>query len=149
VVTLLRSVYLRRELLPFVPASAAWALGFSASQPTAPAGFFEAAAQVIPVLLLVLAIELRIFRFDPLLSREERAGAHPDKIVRSIQRRVYGIALLLALALGEVFALAHLMNGHGSPRPVLAAITAGLASVVVLALVEAPFATRDRRPPPT
>jgi hypothetical protein len=58
---------------------------------------------------------------------------------RWLFRVFYGIFLLAALLVGEIFALAPLMDPHpetaGEPRPVLAAVTAGLVGIGLVALL--------------
>ena len=58
---------------------------------------------------------------------------------RWLFRLVYGVLLLLALLVGEMFALLALMQAHpdvdGDPRPVLAAVSAGLVGVGLVALL--------------
>lgn len=58
---------------------------------------------------------------------------------RWLFRLIYGLSLLAALMVGEMFALLALMGSHpetrGNPRPVLAAVTAGLLGVGLVALL--------------
>lgn len=135
--------------------------------------FYEAAAQIIPVLLLVLAIEARYFRIN-LLSLRTLRGAFEAEIRRmakddpsfwEILRRPYPLQggplfryiqqrALMALALGILVAgevIAILILGQPSLESkwlqglVLGALFAGLGAVMVAALT-GPMAIDGQRP---
>jgi hypothetical protein len=124
--------------------------------------FYEATAQIIPVLLLVLAVEARFFRIDLMSFRElresfeaelrESLGEDPSRsdMVRAglelqggrtiayIQQRVLLVLALGALIGGEVISVLILgqpdLESSGLQGVVLGATFAGLAAVVVTAL---------------
>lgn len=127
-----------------------------------PPAFFGAAAQVIPVLLLVLAVEARFFRlnlvpleeiargvFDALIPKGAQSAQHsgPFALMATLYRHPVGlyvfqrtqvVIVLAVLVAGEV--VSFLALGADSPGRVcqqiaLGAIWAGLVSVVVTALV--------------
>lgn len=131
--------------------------------------FFAAASQIIPVLLLVLAVEAQVFRWrmagSSLLStpkalyRDERkaqAAAGEDGVEAAVEavidaavetadaltRQLTALLLLTALLVGEIVALIPLLTGDpgsGSAKPVMAAIVAGLAGVAYVAITGSPF----------
>ena len=74
------------EGLPFTATLAAFVLGFVMSPDEAAIGFYEATAQIIPVLLLLLAVELRFLDvpIDELVRRldEREATAASARISR-------------------------------------------------------------------
>ena len=135
-------------LFPYVGALVAFIL----SPAEATAEFYSAAAQIIPVLLLVLAVELRFFRVDmPDLS----AAAPPSgmdlasvqawerrlrssEVVRGI-RTLISIGTLAILTLGEFVALHPLTQSDdaaGNPRWIYAALAAGLGAIAALSLLD-------------
>lgn len=124
--------------------------------------FYEATSQIIPVLLLVLAVEARFFRIDLVSLRElresfeaelrESLGENPSRsdVVRAalelqggrtityIQQRVLLALALAALIAGEVISVLILgqpdLESGWLQGVVLGATFAGLAAVVVTAL---------------
>jgi hypothetical protein len=124
--------------------------------------FYEATSQIIPVLLLVLAVEARFFRIDLVSLRElresfeaelkESLGDNPSRrdVVRAalelqngrtiayIQQRLLLALALGALIAGEVISVLILgqpdLESGGLQGVVLGATFAGLAAVVVTAL---------------
>lgn len=110
--------------------------------------FYETAGQVIAVLLLALALERRLIVFSRLPHEYWEARSIRDALAISgpalpgLARLVYGIATILALAVGEAFALAPLISGDlgsGHVRPVVAAIGAGFVAILGLAIVPRPM----------
>lgn len=97
--------------------------------------FYEASAQVIPVIVLTLAIEARAFEW-----RLESRGWH-DRWARGLDGYLIvaatGVVVLLMLVLAEILTLVELANGSfAAPKPtfVFTAMVMGLAMVVVVAL---------------
>jgi hypothetical protein len=72
-------------------------------------------------------------------------GEWAEAASRWVFRAFYGLCVLAALLVGEVFALLALMDAHpekaGEPRPIFGAITPGLVGVGVVAL----FGGREKR----
>jgi hypothetical protein len=69
-------------------------------------GFFALAAQVLPVLLLALAIEARVFGIFP------RRAAQGDKLARTMEQARWwlGVGTVIVLLVGELHALWALSN---------------------------------------
>jgi hypothetical protein len=135
--------------------------------------FYEAAAQIIPVLLLVLAIEARYFRinllslgtlretFEAEIKQVLKADPSAWKILRwsdafqggplfrYIQQRLLMALVLGILVAGEVIAVLILgqptLESTGLQGLVLGALFAGLGAVVVAALT-GPMAVGDQHP---
>ena len=131
--------------------------------------FFAAASQIIPVLLLVLAVEAQVFRWrmagsrllskpravftDERDARSASGDAGVDATVEAVidaavetadalTRQLTALLLLTALLVGEVVALIPLLTGDpgsASAKPVMAAIVAGLAGVAYVAITGSPF----------
>ncbi len=122
--------------------------------------FFAAASQIIPVLLLVLAVEAEVFRWrmppSSILSApqarhtderdvQEAAEAVIDAAVEAadaLTRQLTALLLLTALLVGEIVALIPLLTGDpgsASAKPVMAAIVAGLSGVAYVAITGSPF----------
>jgi hypothetical protein len=124
--------------------------------------FYASASQIIPVLLLVLAIEGEVFRWrmaGPSVLRDERigravsgkggvgaaVGAAVDLAVETadaVIRQLTALLLLAALLVGEVVALVPLLTGDAessSAKPVMAAVVAGLYGVAYVAITGSPF----------
>jgi hypothetical protein len=115
--------------------------------------FYATAAQIIPVLLLVLAVELRFFRLPhgtfraaaramfkpPPPSRSRRSRMRLDSTAMAeFMGAMFGLWTLSVLIIGEFVALHPIAQGDedaGSPRAVYGAIAAGLAAVAVLAVI--------------
>lgn len=153
------SFSLRSALNPLRPANliplAALLVGFAvgANARAYPIRFFEAASQIIPVLLLALAIELRVFEFPrigALLREALDAESLLDDYLFELQR-VFSdwvplLAVLGTLIVAEGWALILLGSGPSGWRPgqgiVLGAMFAGLAMIGYTALVGAP--SRER-----
>ena len=137
-------------------------MGYFASPAEATADFYGAAAQIIPVLLLVLAVELRFFRVRAedlastryvtartLRSLPESVAVIADDVDRAEQdalasavarlvRTVIAVTTLLSLTVGQFTALHPLAQGDadaGNPRWVYMAIGSGLAAIATLALL--------------
>lgn len=99
--------------------------------------FFEAAAQIIPVLLLILAFEARYFRFTPL---------HDAAVGIAITGAAWRLLVFVILMQGELASLEALMNGADgvNPEPVGGALWAGFLAVLLVALF-GPAPTRHSR----
>lgn len=130
--------------------------------------FYSAAAQIIPLLLLVLAVEVGFFRLQP-VPKAYRDSSLPRALLGMLPRGghstgsspVYSVALwnrlgpllvLAALVVGELAALEPLADrtAAGSTAPIVyGAIAAGLSAIVVVAAlgVPAPVADRADTPP--
>lgn len=99
--------------------------------------FFSAAAQVIPVLLVVLALEVRIFRL--IGRRQPPAEDDEARLRRFITRAVLGVTLLYLVG-GELWALQPLSSGdaaQGNAFAVWAAIAVGLVSIAYVGVFAA------------
>lgn len=135
--------------------------------------FYEATAQIIPVLLLVLAVEARFFRIDLVPFEQVRAsfeaelkgalGENPSlrDVVRAtralqsgrsmayVQQRLLMALALLALVAGEVVSVLVLgqpdLESRGLQGLVLGATFAGLGAVTVAALT-GPMPTTGQSP---
>jgi hypothetical protein len=136
----------RAGSLPFVAGIVAYLAGFSATKPEVDPAFFVTAAQVIPVLFLVLAIEVRVFELakvtfptppPPGTSFLERVEKHviPGEALDAFVRWVYGAPILAGIVIGEVFAMTPLLGYEEHPRPVFAAMCAALVMIFLLALL--------------
>lgn len=144
----------------------AYVIGWQVTPTEATLSFYESAAQIIPVLLLVLAIEARAFEMRRMPTPPALVpGTFLDFFERSVSdegarfysefmSNVLGLPVLVAIVAGEFAALHPVMTGKatdGTPGPVLGAIAAGFAMIVLLAL-RAPVqaaATRQRPLPET
>jgi hypothetical protein len=124
--------------------------------------FYEATAQIIPVLLLVLAVEARFFRINQVpfkvlrqsfeAEMKEALGDEPslrDAVVAAfaiqtgrsfayVQQRLLMVLVLAALVAGEVISILILgqpaRESRGLQGVVMGATFAGLAAVVIAAL---------------
>ena len=147
------------EGLPFAATLAAFVLGFVMSPAEAAMGFYDAAAQIIPVLLLVLAVELRFLQLGGLPSATwllavrpedaakgvtDRAGAAARRLERflgegggvTVVRATIGVGTIVALAAAEFIALHPLSlddAAAGNPRWIYGALCAATAAIAVLA----------------
>jgi hypothetical protein len=151
--------------LPAVATFVAFAigLGVGAGSGAYEMTFYEATAQIIPVLLLVLAVEARFFRIDLVPFKQVRASFEaelrrrlgenpsPKAVIRAmqalqsgrsfayVQQRLLMMLALLTLVAGEVASVLVLgqpeLESHGLLQGlVLGATFAGLGAVTVAAL---------------
>ncbi len=151
------------EGLPFAATVIAFVAGVALSPSEADLGFYEAAAQIIPVLLLVLAVELGFVRSSDLPTAMWLTSIISQETVRSPPRQIQGLArhlkqlraegrntrilraligaaTVLALALGEFFALHPLSEGRaeaGNPRLVYGALCAGICAIAMVSMMQA------------
>lgn len=136
------------NLIPLAALLAGTVVGATASR-AYPIRFFEAASQIIPVLLLALAIELRAFEFPrlgPLFRRALESGDMFGERTLELQRVLMDwvplLAVLGTLIVAEGWALILLSNGPSGwllgQGIVLGAMFAGLAMIGYTALVGAP-----------
>jgi hypothetical protein len=109
--------------------------------------YFEAVSQILPVLLLALAIEQRYFTRRPppppeLPLQLELAGRRLDD--RSMARwyalaaRIYALVVLIVLGLGEWIAVEVLATGESSGadlKNTAGSLAAGFTALIVSALV--------------
>lgn len=109
--------------------------------------YFEAVSQILPVLLLALAIEQRYFTRRPPPAPEsplqlELAGRRLDD--RSMARwytlaaRIYALVVLIALGFGEWIAVEVLATGESSGadlKNTAGSLAAGFTALIVSALV--------------
>lgn len=106
--------------------------------------YFEAVSQILPVLLLALAIEQRYF------TRRQSMPEFPQELdfneaeTRNLARwytraaRIYALMVLVALGLGEWTAVEVLATGHSSTadlKNTAGSLTAGFVALIVSALV--------------
>jgi hypothetical protein len=106
--------------------------------------YYEAISQILPVLLLALAIEQRYFtrgqsmpEFPPELDFNE---AETRSLARWYTRagRIYALMVLLALGLGEWVAVEVLATGSSSTadlKSTAGSLAAGFTALIVTALV--------------
>ena len=108
--------------------------------------FYSTAAQIIPVLLLVLALEARIFKLMPTQPVSGAPGAFGARFQRITDPSNTGAAwvnlgmgtALIALCIGEFSALQPLVSGHaedGNVGNVYAALATGFTAIAYLAIV--------------
>jgi hypothetical protein len=109
--------------------------------------YFEAVSQILPVLLLALAVEQRYFTRRPPPAPEsplqlELAGRRLDD--RSMARwytlaaRIYALVVLIVLGLGEWIAVEALATGESSGadlKNTAGSLAAGFTALIVSALV--------------
>lgn len=110
--------------------------------------YFEAVSQILPVLLLALAIEQRYFtragreRVPGLPQQLQLAGRRVDK--RSVARwytlaaRIYALVVLFLLGFGEWIAVEVLATGSSSTadlKNTAGSLAAGFTALIVSALV--------------
>jgi hypothetical protein len=136
-------------------------LGFALAPDEASAEFYSAVAQVIPVLLLALAVQTRFFELPSLQQllahvRVPQSQSHDEGVDRALgvleqsarsvaagQRlleRILGAALLAMLVIAEFAALHPLTTGQpgdGNPEVVYIALATGFLMLGGLALVGA------------
>jgi cytoskeletal protein RodZ len=106
--------------------------------------YFEAVSQILPVLLLALAIEQRYFTrrqsIPDLPSQLEFAEKEAEKLSRwyGISARIYALMVLLVLGLGEWIAVEVLATGQSSEdnlKFTAGSLAAGFTALIVSALV--------------
>jgi len=106
--------------------------------------YFEAVSQILPVLLLALAIEQRYFTSSqamPELPAELEFGNDEiERIARlyAFTARVYALVVLFALGLGEWIAVEVLAAGSSSSTDLkitAGSLAAGFSALIVTALV--------------
>ena len=117
----------------------------NASAPdTASSDFYGATAQVLPVLLVVLAFEIRLFRLPnvkKLWSYARRTGDAHDYALGTFMATVVLSVALLYLVAGEFQALAALAAKHPQnedPSIVYQAVAVGLVAISYVALFYGP-----------
>ena len=111
--------------------------------------YFEAVSQILPVLLLALAVEQRYFT----RAGRERAPQSPvqlelaghslvdeQKMARwyPLAARIYALVVLIVLGLGEWIAVEVLATGHSSTadlKNTAGSLAAGFTALIVSALV--------------
>jgi hypothetical protein len=133
------------------------ACGFFLAPHEASEAFYSAAAQIIPVLLLVLAVELRFFRFEAAAFRV-RPPPRSQSLIESFEataesaelakagRTVYAAITLVVLTVGEFAALHPLAQGSataGNPQWVYAALAGGFVAIATLAVIGEPATKKD------
>lgn len=108
--------------------------------------YYEAVSQILPVLLLALAIEQRYFtrgQAMPDLPPELKFGeAETRQLARWYTRagRLYALLVLLALGFGEWVAVEVLANGSSSTadlKNTAGSLAAGFTALIVTAMVGA------------
>jgi hypothetical protein len=103
--------------------------------------FYSAGAEVIPILLLVLALEARLFRLDvPIRLARSRADDRSALARSVIQIAVLGLTLFL-FTFGELQALSALASNHpehANAKNVYTAVLVGLLLVAFMALFGTP-----------
>lgn len=109
--------------------------------------YFEAVSQILPVLLLALAIEQRYFTRRPPPAPEtplqlELAGRRLDDRAMArwytLAARVYAIVVLIVLGLGEWIAVEVLATGESTGadlKNTAGSLAAGFTALIVSALV--------------
>jgi chromate transport protein ChrA len=101
--------------------------------------YFEAVAQIIPILILALAIELRYF--SPARQPPETLGLlFQDPVRARVVAALYAAATLLALVLSEAVALWVLAEGSSNQLQLsitTAGLTAGAVALVAAILLPA------------
>lgn len=121
-------------------------LAFELSPSRAAEPFYSAAAQVIPILLLVLALEVRMFRLSapPALT-----GSDDLALARRFTRLAVLIVTLSLFVIGELQALDALAREHAenaNASTVYTAIVIGLLLIAFLAMFgQAPSGGDERK----
>ncbi len=88
--------------------------------------YYEAVTQIVPVVLLALAIELRYFLPSRQLPEPIKARFRRPELAQPIAT-TYAVATLLSLVVSEVVSLA-VVASHSSGRLALSLTAAGLAA---------------------
>jgi hypothetical protein len=130
------------------PAAFPWAgflIAYLAGPAEAGEAFYDAASQIIPVLLLVLAVELRFFRLRslplPTFERDQSLSEKLEVAERSLvplARVAVSLATLAVLAIGEFASLHPLSSGDadaGNAGLVYGALGAGVGAIAALAIL--------------
>jgi hypothetical protein len=106
--------------------------------------YYEAISQILPVLLLALAIEQRYFtrgQSMPDLPPELQFGeGEVKRLARwyTVAARIYALMVLLALGLGEWIAVEVLATGSSTPsdlKNTAGSLAAGFTALIVSALI--------------
>lgn len=106
--------------------------------------YFEAVAQILPVLLLALAIEQRYFTRNQPIPKPPEELKLGDAEIKTFSRwysraaRVYAFMVLIALGVGEWIAVEVLATGHSSTHDLkrtAGSLAAGFTALIVSALV--------------
>ena len=144
---------------PVVAAAGGIAGGLALSPAEASMGFYSASAEIIPVLLLTLAVQARLFQLptmrrvfalwsgiasstsradvDDALTHVERFGEGIGSLRHFLERTVLGVALL-GLLVAAQFAALHPLGtgdaGDGNPEVVYIALATGFLMVGALAM---------------
>ncbi len=119
----------------YIPAVAGWAVGTFVAGKTYGAEFFHVAAEVIPLLLLAVVVDLKAVS----INLAEPDSDNWEELEKQLETRLYsmmsfGVALLglIVLIAGEVVSLLVVAEGASGKTPqgiVLAACFTGLAMV--------------------
>ena len=119
-----------------------------------PTNFFAINAQVIPVLLLALAIEIRAFELPPgkvelrpVKSISELRKRAEDPKQQWLQSRIQLLPILAALAAGEMACLRHIAypdSGRWGQGIVVGAVAAGLTMICMAAIFGSKPETRHQ-----
>jgi hypothetical protein len=115
---------------------AALSFGFFFAPSKATMGFVETAAQIIPVLLLVLALESRVFKLGPDATLPWR-DLNRDQFLRRALRTSGVLGVLFGTISGEMAALQMISDNHLQTqgiRMVWGALYAGFTGVIVAGL---------------
>lgn len=116
--------------------------------------YFEAVSQILPVLLLALAIEQRYFAGSqslPELPSELGFGeAEIKKLARlyGFSARLYALMVLIFLGVGEYVAVKAIATGHSSGdnlKLTAGSLAAGFTALIVTAVVGTKRAATDDR----
>jgi MFS family permease len=108
--------------------------------------YFEAVAQILPVLLLALAVEQRYFTrraAAPESPLQLELGGHrlDDRAMArwyTVAARIYALVVLVVLGLGEWISVEVLATGHSSTADLqntAGSLAAGFTALIVSALV--------------
>lgn len=105
---------------------------------------FEAVSQILPVLLLALAVEQRYFTRNQSIPEPPPQLEFDDADARDLARwygraaKLYALIVLAALGLGEWIAVEVLATGHSSTadlKNTAGSLAAGFVALIVSALV--------------
>jgi hypothetical protein len=144
---------------PVFAAAIGIVVGFALSPREASMEFYSQAAEIIPVLLLTLAVQARLFELptvrrvvclwsglstassrgdvDDALAHVERFGESVGSLRRFLERTVLGFALLSLLVAAQFAALHPLGTGRpddGNPEVVYIALATGFLMIGALAM---------------